>query len=152
MKTENTAKSYRFQTIVATEQVRKEFSELRDSLDTTDKLLMAVIFALAQENAEHIANQIAAHKAQIELERSVAKEAKIAAKRMEKEKEAKIAAKKAAKRVKAAVKGTDEPVAKKASKRKASADKVTTVEPNPTGEASVDGDEIPTLVVDGTLS
>ena len=49
-----TKKVYRFKTIVATDETRAKFTELRNKLKTTDKKLMEVLFNLGVKYADEV--------------------------------------------------------------------------------------------------
>lgn len=49
-----TKKVYRFKTIVATDETRAKFTELRNTLKTTDKKLMEVLFNLGVKYADEV--------------------------------------------------------------------------------------------------
>lgn len=121
---------YTFKTIVAPEEVRADFTVLRDRLNSSDKELMQAIWNFAISNVGAIEDEVKHLQEQSAQARAEKKEIKAAAKLKEKapkakkEKKEKIAAKKAPK------------------KKAVKADKVTKV---------VDGDDdLECVVVDAT--
>jgi hypothetical protein len=126
-------KQYQFVTIVATPEVRAQFTELREKLNATDKLLMQAVWNLVNglQNENAIEEEVMRLKEGVAIERAEKKELKAAAKRKEKPEKEKKAAKKTAKKV-----------AKKAGSTKPVKAKVVNVD---------EDDDIPCVVVDGTL-
>ena len=116
---------YTFKTIVAPEDVRADFTVLRDRLNSSDKELMSALWNFAMSNISAIEDEVKHLQEQTAIARASKQEMKAAAKL--KEKAPKKAPKKAEK--KKAVKATKTA-------------KVTTVDD---GE-----DDIVTIVVDGT--
>lgn len=130
MKTNTTKTAYRFQTIVATEAVRAEFTAKREALETTDKQLMSALWNLGERFAEELEAELLSVKNDTDAER----EAKKIARKEKKE------AEKAAELLKAAKRA--EKNAKRREQRAAKKEVVTIVE----GEEG----EPEALVVDGT--
>lgn len=71
---------YAFQTIVATPEIRSEFTQLRDALDSSDKQLMKAIWAVVQSNLEQIRELVNTDRELIQLTRESKREEKKAAK------------------------------------------------------------------------
>lgn len=120
-------KHYTFKTIVAPEEVRADFTVLRDRLNSSDKELMQAFWNFAMSNISAIEDEVKSLQESTAIARAQKQEMKAAAKLKEKapKKKEKIAAKKAPK--------------KKASKK---AESVSTV---------VDeDDDLSCVVVDGT--
>jgi peptidoglycan hydrolase CwlO-like protein len=121
---------YTFKTIVAPEEVRADFTVLRDRLNSSDKELMQAFWNFAMSNISAIEDEVKHLQEQAALAKSAKQEMKAAAKLKEKAPKAK----------------KEKVAAKKAPKKKAKkADKVTKV-------ATIVDDEgdIETVVVDGT--
>lgn len=101
---------YTFKTIVAPEEVRADFTVLRDRLNSSDKELMQAFWNFAMSNITAIEDEVKELQAQTAQARASKQEMKAAAKLKEKAKKApkkaekKVAAKKTAK--KKAVKAT----------------------------------------------
>ena len=121
---------YAFKTIVATEQIRAEFTALRDELSSSDKQLMLALWNL--KNKEALIAEVVRLQEQEVLDRKSKQEIKMAAKR---------AAKPEGKRGRPKKEKT-EPVAKKAKRTKAAKEQVSNV-------SFEDEDSFETLVVDG---
>lgn len=134
---ENKAR-YTFRTIVAPDQVRADFTVLRERLETSDKELMQAFWNVAMANIEQIKAEVVAIKEQAMTEREAKRELKIAAKRKEKV-EKKPKAKKAPK----AEKAPKPEKAKRKTRKKA--DEVAKV------VDFDDDDDFQTVVVDGTV-
>ena len=118
---------YTFRTIVAPDQVRADFTNLRDQLNSSDKELMQAFWNIAMANIEALNDEVKRLKEQTAIERAEKRELKLAAKKAQAE--PKVAPKKAA---------------KKTAKKKASKpvnEVVTTVESD---------DDFEVMVVDGT--
>jgi hypothetical protein len=122
---------YAFKTIVATEQIRAEFTALRDELQTSDKELMLALWNL--KNKDELIAEVVRLQEQTVLDRKAKQEIKMAAKR---------AAKPEAKRGRPK-KEKSEPVAKKAKRTKAVKEQVSNV------SFEEDDDGFETVVVDG---
>ena len=73
---------YAFKTIVATEQIRAEFTALRDELSSSDKQLMLALWNL--KNKEALIAEVVRLQEQEVLDRKSKQEIKMAAKRAEK--------------------------------------------------------------------
>lgn len=129
METKTTVR-YAFKTIVATEQIRAEFTALRDELNSSDKQLMLALWNL--KNKEALIAEVVRLQEQEVLDRKSKQEIKMAAKR---------AAKPAGKRGRPK-KEKIEQVAKKAKRTKAAKEQVSNV-------SFEDEDSFETLVVDG---
>ena len=138
-------KKVTFQTIVATAETRASFTELRETMQATDKQLMDAVFKVATNHQVELTNALAA----IRYEQTAAKAAAKAPKPTKPTKPAKASkAKKAVKpKAKAAEKTTAKPKAKAAekvasakSKKGSSTDVAVVIE---------DGDDAPCLVVRG---
>jgi len=127
---------YAFKTIVATEEIRAEFTKLRNELNAGDKELMQAIWDIATDYLDMIKARVVEIQEQQVAQRQVAKAAKVAMK-----KAAKAPSKRGRK-----PKEVKEPTAKKAAKRPVINvnEVVTTVEP-------LDADDTPVLVIDGTV-
>jgi hypothetical protein len=121
---------YKFQTIVATPEIRTQFTELREQLGTSDKQLMTAIWNLIDIQA--VTADVERLKGEVAIARAEKKELKAAAKRKEKPVKEKKAAKKAAKKAGSSNKSTKAP-------------KVSVV------ENDENDDDFQTVVVDGTL-
>lgn len=129
---------YTFRTIVAPDQVRADFTVLRERLETSDKELMQAFWNVAMANIEQIKAEVVAIKEQAMTEREAKRELKIAAKRKEKA-EKKPKAKKEPK----AEKAPKPEKAKRKTRKKA--DEVAKV------VDFDDDDDFQTVVVDGTV-
>jgi len=127
------AKKYTFKTIVSTEQIRAEFTALRDELQTSDKTLMLALWNL--KNKDELIAEVVRLQEQTVLDRKAKQEIKMAAKR---------AAKPEAKRGRPK-KEKSEPVAKKAKRTKAVKEQVSNV----SFEEDDDYSGFTTVVVDG---
>jgi hypothetical protein len=77
-------KSYTFKTIVAPEQVRADFTVLRDSLNSSDKELMQAFWNVAMANMDSVTAEVAKLREQTAVARQEKKELKMAAKKAEK--------------------------------------------------------------------
>lgn len=108
-----TKTKYAFQTIVAPQAVRADFTHLRDQLDTKDKVLMQALWNIGIDFLDKLKEEVENIKASIQAERSEVREMKAAAKKAPK------AAKKAPKAA-----GKKSPTKKNAKVRKAKAPKV----------------------------
>lgn len=125
-------KNYTFKTIVATEQIRAEFTTLRDELSSSDKQLMLALWNL--KNKEALIEEVVRLQEQEVLDRKSKQEIKMAAKR---------AAKPAGKRGRPKKEQTEQ-VAKKAKRAtKATKEQVSKV------SFEEDDYEFETVVVDG---
>ena len=76
---ETKTKTYSFKTIVATEQIRAEFTALRDELSSSDKQLMLALWNL--KNKEALIAEVVRLQEQEVLDRKSKQEIKMAAKR-----------------------------------------------------------------------
>lgn len=106
-----TKKHYAFQTIVAPQAVRADFTALRDQLDTKDKVLMQALWNIGIDSIDKLKEEVENIKASIQAERSEVREMKAAAKKAPKaagKKSPKAAAKKNAKVRKAKAPKVDE--------------------------------------------
>lgn len=75
---------YTFKTIVATENIRNEFSQLRDKLETSDKQLMQALWQIAQRAGDEvIVKEVTEIKNQHEATRAEKRQARAAARRIE---------------------------------------------------------------------
>ena len=128
---ETKTKTYSFKTIVATEQIRAEFTALRDELSSSDKQLMLALWNL--KNKEALIAEVVRLQEQEVLDRKSKQEIKMAAKR---------AAKPAGKRGRPKKEKTEN-VANKANRTKVAKEQVSKV----SFEEEDDGFE--TVVVDG---
>ena len=72
--------NYKFQTIVATSQVRAEFSVMRDIMKSSDKELMAAMFELARKHPGDLEQIVQGMQAEARGYTDRAKELKAAAK------------------------------------------------------------------------
>ena len=106
---DSTAKqtSYKFQTIVATPEVRASFTQMRNELGASDKLLMQAIWKVVTDNAQPFVDALEAIRSEKAAEKTATKEAKQSAAA---KKATKKAVKKPAKKAKAE---KPEPKAKK---------------------------------------
>ena len=85
-----TKTKYAFQTIVAPQAVRADFTHLRDQLDTKDKVLMQALWNIGIDFIDKLKEEVENIKSSIQAERSEVREMKAAAKKAAKpEKEAK---------------------------------------------------------------
>lgn len=128
---------YTFRTIVAPDQVRADFTALRERLETSDKELMQAFWNVAMANIEQVKAEVIALKEQTMTEREAKRELKIAAKRKEKA-EKKPKAKK-------------EPKAEKAPKPEKAKRKTRKKVDEVTKVIDHDDDDFQTVVVDGTV-
>lgn len=128
---------YTFRTIVAPDQVRADFTALRERLETSDKELMQAFWNIAMANIEQVKAEVVALKEQAMTEREAKRELKIAAKRKEKA-EKKPKAKK-------------EPKAEKAPKPEKAKRKTRKKVDEVTKVIDHDDDDFQTVVVDGTV-
>lgn len=135
-------KSYTFKTIVAPEAVRAEFTDLRNSLNSSDKELMQAFWNIGQEHLEALKAEVLNLQAAAQLERENNKELKAAAKK--KDEGDKPVAKRG--RKPKAEKSEKAPVAKREKKAK-KASKVDVVET--VSEVQTDDGEAPITVVIG---
>lgn len=119
------AKHYKFQTIVATPEIRADFTTLRDRLNSSDKQLMTAIWNFAMSNVSAIESEVKHLQEQTAIVRAEKKELKAAAKKKAKPEKA-------------------EKAPKKVSKKKAVEEKMSVVVD--------DDDDVPCMVVDGTAS
>lgn len=106
-----TKTKYAFQTIVAPQAVRADFTHLRDQLDTKDKVLMQALWNIGIDSIDKLKEEVENIKASIQAERSEVREMKAAAKKAPKaagKKSPKAAAKKNAKVRKAKAPKVDE--------------------------------------------
>lgn len=106
-----TKTKYAFQTIVAPQAVRADFTALRDQLDTKDKVLMQALWNIGIDSIDKLKEEVENIKASIQAERSEVREMKAAAKKAPKaagKKSPKAAAKKNAKVRKAKAPKVDE--------------------------------------------
>lgn len=104
-----TKKKYAFQTIVANPQTRKDFTALRDQLDTKDKVLMEALWNIGIDFIDKLKEEVENIKNSIQAERAEVREMKAAAKKAPKAaKPKKVAAKKGAKASKAKAPKVDE--------------------------------------------
>jgi hypothetical protein len=71
---------YTFQTIVATPEIRAEFTQLRDALGSSDKQLMKAVWSILQSNLEKVRELVNVDKELIHFERVNKREEKKAAK------------------------------------------------------------------------
>ena len=71
---------YTFQTIVATSEVRANFTVLREELKSTDKELMTAMFELASKHREELEQLVEDQQANVRNLRERTKEIKAAAK------------------------------------------------------------------------
>ena len=97
---------YTFRTIVAPDQVRADFTVLRDKLGSSDKQLMQAFWNIATANEEALQDEVKRLKEQTALERAEKRELKLAAKKAQaapKKAARKTAKKKASKPVNEAV-------------------------------------------------
>lgn len=117
---------YAFKTIVAPEDVRADFTILRDRHNSSDKELMQAMWNLAMRNIEALDYEVKHLQSQAAEAKAEKQAVKAAAKLKEKAPKAK----------------KEKVAAKKAPKKANKADKVT--------EVVDDGDDIETVVVDGT--
>lgn len=118
---------YTFKTIVAPEEVRADFTVLRDRLNSSDKELMQAFWNFAMSNISAIEDEVKHLQEQSAKARAEKQEMKAAAKLKEKAPKAK----------------KEKVAAKKAPKKAKKADKVTKV-------VDDGDDDIETVVVDGT--
>ncbi len=131
---------YAFKTIVATEEIRAEFTKLRNELNAGDKELMQAIWDIATDYLDMIKARVVEIQEQQVAQRQVAKAAKVAMK-----KAAKTPSKRGRK-----PKEVKEPTAKKATK-KAVKRSVINVNEVATTIDPLDADDTPVLVIDGTV-
>lgn len=93
---------YTFKTIVAPEEVRADFTILRDRLNSSDKELMSALWNFAMSNISAIEDEVKHLQEQTAIARASKQEMKAAAKLKDKAKKApkteKVAAKKAPKK------------------------------------------------------
>lgn len=129
---------YTFRTIVAPDQVRADFTVLRERLETSDKELMQAFWNIAMANIEQVKAEVVAIKEQAMTEREAKRELKIAAKRKEK-----VEKKPKAKKEPKAEKAPNPEKAKRKTRKKA--DEVAKV------VDFDDDDDFQTVVVDGTV-
>ena len=122
---------YAFKTIVATEQIRAEFTALRDELSSSDKQLMLALWNL--KNKEALIEEVVRLQEQEVLDRKSKQEIKMAAKR---------AAKPEGKRGRPKKEKTEN-VANKANRTKVAKEQVSKV------SFEEDDDGFETVVVDG---
>jgi hypothetical protein len=99
----NMKTKYTFQTIVAPQAVRADFTALRDQLDTSDKTLMQALWNIGIDHLDALKLEVNNIEASIQKARQEQRELKAAAK-------PKKAAKKAAVKPKKAVKSKKAPV------------------------------------------
>jgi hypothetical protein len=77
---------YTFKTIVATEHVRNEFTQLRDKLEASDKQLMQALWQIAlRAGDEVIVKEVTEIKNQLDAARAEKRQARAAARRIEME-------------------------------------------------------------------
>ena len=94
---------YKFQTIVATAEIRAQFTQMRNELDSSDKELMSAVWQVVTGNVQGVVDALEAIRAEKAAEKTATKESKKAL-------AAKKASKKPAKKAKAE---KPEPKAKK---------------------------------------
>jgi hypothetical protein len=80
---DSTAKqtSYKFQTIVATPEIRASFTQMRNELDSSDKELMCAIWKVVADNVQSVVNALEAIRYEKADERPASSVAKKAAKK-----------------------------------------------------------------------
>ncbi len=100
-------KKYTFQTIVAPQAVRADFTALRDQLDTSDKTLMQALWNIGIDHIDALKLEVNNIEASIQKARQEQRELKAAAKPKKAAKKAAVKPKKAAKK---AVKSKKAPV------------------------------------------
>jgi DNA replication initiation complex subunit (GINS family) len=99
----NIMSQYKFQTIVATAEIRAQFTQMRNELDSSDKELMSAVWQVVTGNVQGVVDALEAIRAEKAAEKTATKESKKAL-------AAKKASKKPAKKAKAE---KPEPKAKK---------------------------------------
>ena len=134
-------KKYQFVTIVATPEIREQFTQLRDKLNATDKSLMSAVWEIVNKNintVEELVNSFKSEKASKKQELLAAKKsAKTPGKRGRKPKAEKEQKTESVKKV---LKKVDKKLMNKGEEK--------TLDPVDLGEQ--DDDALAPLVVDGT--
>ena len=74
---------YTFRTIVAPDQVRADFTVLRDKLGSSDKELMQAFWNIATANEEALQDEVKRLKEQTAIERAEKRELKLVAKKVQ---------------------------------------------------------------------